>query len=43
MRDYNSERGDWEDAGPVTPEDIHAMSVSVDAGGFRLIDLSLSR
>jgi hypothetical protein len=43
LRDYNSERGDWEDAGAVTAEDIHAMSVSVDARGFRLIDLSLSR
>jgi hypothetical protein len=40
LRDYNSERGDWEDAGEVSLSDIHEMAMFVDAAGFRLIELS---
>jgi hypothetical protein len=43
LRDYNSERGDWEGGGEVSLSDIHDMAMFVDAGGFRLIELSLSR
>ncbi len=40
LRDYNSERGDWEDGGEVMAADIHDLTMFVDAGGFRLIELS---
>jgi hypothetical protein len=41
VRIYNSERGDWEDGGTVRLSDIHGIGISVDAGGFRLVELSL--
>jgi hypothetical protein len=40
MRIYNSERGDWEDSGSIGIADLRAMALSLEAGGFRLIELS---
>ncbi len=40
MRIYNSERGDWETLEPLAVTDLRAMVFPIEAGGFRLIELS---
>jgi hypothetical protein len=41
VRTYNSERKDWESIGQLTSADLKGFAVSIEAGGFRLIELSL--
>ena len=41
LRTYNSERGDWEFGGTLSPAELHGVAFSIEAGGFRLMELSL--
>jgi hypothetical protein len=41
LRTYNSERGGWDDGDVVTTADIHNTVISIEANGFRLLELSL--
>lgn len=40
LRIYNSERGDWELGGTLSADELHGLALSIEAGGFRLIELS---
>lgn len=40
-RTYNSERGGWEDGGVLASSDLHGAALSIEAGGFRLVELTL--
>jgi hypothetical protein len=40
LRVYNSERHDWEERGVGTPSDLSGIGITIEAGGFRLIEIS---
>jgi hypothetical protein len=40
LRTYNSERGNWEDGGSVTPYDLRQLVLTIDGRGFRLLELA---
>jgi hypothetical protein len=40
LRVYNSERGGWEDCGSVKWGDLRGMALTIESGGFRLLELS---
>ncbi|HZY95549.1 MAG TPA: amylo-alpha-1,6-glucosidase [Candidatus Cybelea sp.] len=41
LRTYNSERGDWEPGGVLSMPELRGLALSIEAGGFRLMELSL--
>jgi hypothetical protein len=41
LRTYNSERGAWEEGGVISTTELHGTVISIEANGFRLIELSL--
>ncbi len=40
LRIYNSERGAWESGVEITAAELHSVSLSIEAGGFRLLELT---
>lgn len=42
LRVYSSERGAWEPGIDATAAELHSISLSIEAGGFRLLELTLS-
>jgi hypothetical protein len=40
MRVYNSERGDWEAAESIDAAQLRGLALTIEAGGFRLLELS---
>jgi hypothetical protein len=40
LRLYNSERRDWEKRAAVAPADLSGVGLTVEAGGFRLLEIS---
>lgn len=40
LRLYNSERGAWESGVELTAAELHNVSLSIEAGGFRVLDLT---
>ncbi len=40
VRIYNSERSDWEDTGTRTLEELRGNAIWIEAGGFRLIEIT---
>jgi hypothetical protein len=43
LRTYNSERGDWEFVGSFAGTELKGLALSVEGGGFRILELSLER
>ncbi len=41
LRTYDSERGDWEYGGVISTANLQGLALRVEAGGFRLLELSL--
>lgn len=41
LRTYNSERGDWEASGAVSAMEMRALSLNIEANGFRVLEFSL--
>jgi hypothetical protein len=43
LRTYNSERGAWEEGGVIAASELRGTALAIEAGGFRLLELSLVR
>jgi hypothetical protein len=37
---YNSERGGWENGAVGAPSDLSGTALTIEAGGFRLLEIS---